>query len=171
MPRSEHLQKIHQAVAVLCSAIPKMLVASAPEIPSITAHDFLWRKIDAAIHRFENIGSDLRKIGSRQASRFRFVNRLVFLAARESENRACTQATSDSSETENLTSGWQQCLHRATSDTFLVNLVARKFQGSRSRPTRIACWERQTLFSCSGASSNFASQSGASVPRCVLTMS
>jgi hypothetical protein len=83
--------------------------------------------MDAAIHRFENVGSDLRKIGSRQASRFRFVDWLVFLATRESENRACSQATSDSSETENIPSGWQQCLHRATSDTFLINLVARKF--------------------------------------------
>ena len=82
-------------------------------------------------HRFENVGRDLRKIGSRHASRFRFVNWLVFLAARERANRACAQATSDSSETESITSGWQQCLHRATRDTFLVNLVARKFQGSR----------------------------------------
>jgi hypothetical protein len=43
--------------------IPKMLVASAPEVPGIAAHDFLRRKINAAIHRLENVGSDLRKIG------------------------------------------------------------------------------------------------------------
>src|SRR4029077_5250098 len=49
----EHLQKIHQSVAVLCSAIPKMLVASTPEIPRIAPHYFLWRKIDAAVHWLE----------------------------------------------------------------------------------------------------------------------
>jgi hypothetical protein len=108
-----------------------MLVACAPKIPGVAAHDLLGRKIDAAIHRFENIGRDLGKIGSRQASRFRLVDWLVFLAAGKSQKCAGTQATSDSSEAENITSGWQQCLHRATSDTFLVNLVARKFEGSR----------------------------------------
>jgi hypothetical protein len=103
------------------------LIARSPEIPGVAAHDFLGGKIDAAIHRFENVGRDLRKIGSRQASRFRLVDRLLFSAAGESEKRACTQATSQSSETENITSGWQQCLHRATSDTFLLSQVARKF--------------------------------------------
>jgi hypothetical protein len=106
-----------------------MLIAPAPKIPGVAAHYFLGRKIDAAIHRFENIGSDLWEIGSRQAGRFRFVDWLVFLAARESENRARTQTTSDSSETENIISGWQQRRHRALIDTFFVSPIARKFQG------------------------------------------
>ena len=36
----EHLQQIHQAETVLRGVIPKMLIASAPEIPGIPAHDF-----------------------------------------------------------------------------------------------------------------------------------
>src|SRR5439155_107316 len=36
----EHLQKIHQTIAVLRGVIPKLLVASAPEVPSVAPHDF-----------------------------------------------------------------------------------------------------------------------------------
>ena len=35
----EHLQQIHQPVAVLCDMIPEMFVAAAPKIPSVAAHD------------------------------------------------------------------------------------------------------------------------------------
>src|SRR6476469_1803696 len=43
----EHLEQIHQTKTVLRDVIPKMLVASAPEVPGIAAHDFLRRKINA----------------------------------------------------------------------------------------------------------------------------
>src|SRR5262249_29150760 len=46
----EHLQKIHQSVAVLRGVIPKMLVTGAPEVPRVSPHDFLGRKINAAVH-------------------------------------------------------------------------------------------------------------------------
>jgi hypothetical protein len=52
---------------------------------------------------------------------------LVFVAARESEKRACAQTTADSNESEDITSGWQHCLHRATIDMSPVNIVAREF--------------------------------------------
>jgi hypothetical protein len=57
----EHLQQIHQPEIVLRGVIPKMLVASAPEIPCIAAHDFLRRKINASVHRLENVCSHLGK--------------------------------------------------------------------------------------------------------------
>ena len=81
----EHLQQIHQTKTVLRGVIPKMLVASAPEVPGIAAHDFLRRKINAAIHRLENVGSDLRKIGRAFSCRFSFVDGLVFFAAGKHE--------------------------------------------------------------------------------------
>jgi len=77
----EHLQQIHQTKTVLRDVIPKLLVASAPEVPSIAAHDFLRRKVNAAIHRLENVGSDLRKIGRAFSCRVSFVDGLVFFAA------------------------------------------------------------------------------------------
>ncbi len=85
----QHLQKIHQTVAILGCAIPKMLVAAAPKIPGVAAHDFLRRKIDATIHRFEDVGRDLWKIGGRFTSRFRFIDWFVFFAAGKREKRAC----------------------------------------------------------------------------------
>ena len=36
--------KHHQPETVLCGLIRKMLVTTAPEIPGIVTHDFLWRK-------------------------------------------------------------------------------------------------------------------------------
>src|SRR6266567_3802978 len=81
----EHLQKIHQTITVLSGVIPKVLVASTPEVPGIAAHDFLRRKINAAIHRLENVGSDLRKICRAFSRRFSFVDRLVFFAAGKRE--------------------------------------------------------------------------------------
>ena len=59
----EHLQKVHETVAVLRGMIPKLLVACASWVPGVATHNFLLRKINAAIHRLENIGSDLREIG------------------------------------------------------------------------------------------------------------
>ena len=72
-----------------------MLIAGAPEVPGIATHDFLGRKIDAAIHRFENVRGDLRKIGSGFSSRFRFVDWLVFSATGEREAQAGYKAGSD----------------------------------------------------------------------------
>jgi hypothetical protein len=104
-----------------------MLITTAPEVPGIATHDFLWRKLNATIHRLENVGSDLRKISGCFPGCFRFVNWLVFLAASKTEQCACSQAASDSGETEKIARGWQQYPHRAIIDTPLVNRVARKF--------------------------------------------
>jgi len=70
---------------------------------------------------------NLRKIGSRQASCFRFIDWFVFLAAGQSQERTCEKPTSDSCEREKIAPGWQQRLHRAIIDTSVVNRVARKF--------------------------------------------
>src|SRR4029077_15781491 len=59
----EHLEQIHQTETVLCRVIPKMLVASAPEVPGIAPHDFLRRKINAAIHRLVKVCSGFWKNG------------------------------------------------------------------------------------------------------------
>ena len=107
--------------------IPKLLVACASWVPGVATHNFLLRKINAAVHRLENVVSDLRKVGSCFAGRFRFVNWLVFLAAGKTEQGAGNQAASDSGETEKIARGWQQYPHRAIIDTSLVNRVARKF--------------------------------------------
>ena len=123
----EHLQQIHQTETVLRDVIPKMLVASAPEVPRVAAHDFLRRKINASIHRLENVCSDLRKICGAFSCRFSFVYRLVFFAAGKYEQGAHANARSDSSETEKMAPRWQHCLHRVVIDTSFVNRVARKF--------------------------------------------
>src|SRR6476620_12690897 len=104
-----------------------MLIASAPEVPRVAAHNFLRRKINAPIHRLENVCSDLRKIGRAFSCRFSFVEGLVFFAAGKHEQSAHTDARSDSTETEKMVTHFQQCLHRAIIDTSLVNRVARKF--------------------------------------------
>ena len=74
----KNLQKIHQPETVLCGLIPKVLVTTAPQVPGVAAHDFLGRKIEAAIHRLENISSNLREIGCCQAGSCGLVHRLVF---------------------------------------------------------------------------------------------
>ena len=63
-------------------------------------------KRDAAIHRLENVGRDLREIGSRYAGSLRFIDRLDFFAAGNSERSAADQSRSDSDETESITSCW-----------------------------------------------------------------
>jgi hypothetical protein len=109
--------------------VPEVLVAARPEIPRVASHNFFRPKLDAAIHRFENIGGNLRKIGGRFSSRLRVVDWLVFLATAKRQHYAANDAGSDSGETEKIaTGGWQQHLHRATIDTPLANGVARKFQ-------------------------------------------
>src|SRR5438128_4099921 len=102
----KHLHKIHQPVAVLGGLIPKMLVTTAPEIPGIATHDFLWQKINAAVHRLENVGSNLRKISGCFPGRFCFVNWLVFLATAKRDQRASDEAGSDSGDTEKIAPGW-----------------------------------------------------------------
>src|SRR4029077_6227462 len=81
----ETLQQIHQTKTVLRGVIPKMLIASAPKVPGIAAHDFRWRKINAAIHRLENVCGDLRKVCRAFSCCFSFVDRLVFFAAGKRE--------------------------------------------------------------------------------------
>ena len=102
-----------------------MLVAPAPEVPCVSPHDFLGRKIDAAIHRLEDVGGYLRKIGGTFAGCFRFIDRLVFRAADQSHARK--KPASDSRETENVVSAFSQRLHRATIDMLLGRFLARKF--------------------------------------------
>src|SRR5205823_1461612 len=103
----ECLQKIDQSVAVLSGAIPEMLIAAAPKIPSIATHDFFGRQHDPAIHRLKNIRGDLWEIGSRQASGLGFIDWLIFFAAGKSEKSAGDQSASDSDETESMASDWQ----------------------------------------------------------------
>jgi hypothetical protein len=98
-----------------------MLVARAPEIPGIATHDLFRREINAAIHRFENVGSDLRKICSGFSSRFRFVNWLVLSATREREE----QAGADPDETEKIALGLEESLHRTVIYMSVANRVAR----------------------------------------------
>ena len=109
--------------------IPKVLVAAAPEIPSVAPHDLLGRKIDAAIQRLEDVDRDLRKIGGRFSGSLRFVDGLGLPAAGEPKQRAADDAGSDPGETEKIVPRWQQCLHRNIIDTCLVDRVARKFLG------------------------------------------
>ncbi|PYJ21225.1 MAG: hypothetical protein DME71_11705 [Verrucomicrobia bacterium] len=71
--------------------------------------------------------SDLRKIGSRQASCLPLIDWFVFRAACQSQERTCKKPTSDSCERHKIASAWQQRLHRAIIDTSVVNRVARKF--------------------------------------------
>jgi hypothetical protein len=123
----QHLQEIHQPVAVLGCMIPKILVTCAPEVPGIATHDFLGRKIDAAIHRFENVGGDLRKIRSAFSSCFRLVDWLVFFATGECQGQASAEADSDPGETEKIAFGLEERLHRGIIDIFLANGVARQF--------------------------------------------
>ena len=104
-----------------------MLIACAPEVPGIATHDFLRRQINAAIHRFENVCGDLREIGSRFCSRFRFVGWLVFLAARKRQGQAGAKADSDPDETEKIASGLEERLHRGIIDISLANRKARQF--------------------------------------------
>jgi hypothetical protein len=54
----------------------------------IATHDFLWRKIDAAIHRLEDVDRDLRKIGGSFSGCLRLVDWFVLTAAGKREQRA-----------------------------------------------------------------------------------
>jgi hypothetical protein len=65
--------------------VPEMLVTAAPEIPGIATHDFLRRQVNAAIHRLEDVCSDLRKSGCAFSSRFCFVYRFIFFTASEAK--------------------------------------------------------------------------------------
>jgi len=89
--------------------------------------------MNAAVHRLENVGSDLRKIGSAFSGRFRLVNWLVFSAAREREQHTRDEIAADSSEAERLASGWEEYLHRPLIHICLVNLVARKILSAKER--------------------------------------
>src|SRR5262249_15908697 len=104
----EHLQKIHQPVAVLGRVIPKILLARAPQVPGIATHDFLGRQIDATIHRFENVRGDLWKIGSGFFSRFRLVNGLVFFATRKRKGQTGDKAGSYPNEKKKIVLGLEE---------------------------------------------------------------
>ena len=84
----ERLEQIHQPEAVLGDMIPEMLVAAAPEIPGVAAHDLVRRERNPAIHRLEDVGRDLREIGGRQAGEFGFVFWRVLGATREEKECA-----------------------------------------------------------------------------------
>src|SRR5206468_12728050 len=103
-------------ITVLCDMIPKVLVATAPEIPSVAPHDLLGRKIDAAIQRFEDVDRDLRKVGGRFSGGFRFVDRFGLPAASKTEQCAADEAGSDSRETERIVPGWRECRDRDSVD-------------------------------------------------------
>src|SRR5215813_4570879 len=104
-----------------------MLIACAPQVPRISTHDFLGRQIDAAVHRFENVGSDLWKIGSGLSSRFRLINRLILFATGKCEGQTGGKANSDPGETEKIAFGLEERLHRGIIDMSLVNRKAREF--------------------------------------------
>jgi hypothetical protein len=104
-----------------------MLVAPAPEVPCVSPHDFLGREIDAAIHRLEDVGGYLRKIGGTFTGCFRLVDGLVFRAAAESDEHACKEPASDSRETENVPFAFSQRIHGATIDMLIASFLARKF--------------------------------------------
>ena len=105
-----------------------MLIACAPEVPGIATHDFLRRQINAAIHRFENVRGNLRKIGSRFSSRFRFVGWLVFFAAGKGQGQAGGKADPGRGETEKIAFGLEERLHRAIIDISRANREARQFR-------------------------------------------
>jgi hypothetical protein len=112
-----------------------MLIARAPEVPSIATHDLLRRKIHAAIHRFENVRGDLRKIGSGFSSRFRFVGWLVFFATGKCQGQAGANADSGPGETEKIAFSLEERLHRAIIDISPANREARTIlenEGQRS---------------------------------------
>ena len=105
-----------------------MLIACAPKVPGIATHDFLRRQINAAIHRFENVRGNLRKIGSRFSSRFRFVGWLVFFAAGKGQGQAGAKADPGRGETEKIAFGLEERLHRAIIDISRANPEARQFR-------------------------------------------
>jgi hypothetical protein len=70
--------------------------------------------------------TDLREIGSPQASCLRFINWFVLWAAGQSQKRICEKPASDWCAKEKIAPGWPQRLHRAITDTSLFNLMARK---------------------------------------------
>ena len=112
-----------------------MLIACAPEVPSIATHDLLRRKINAAIHRFENVRGDLRKIGSGLSSRFRFVDWLVFFATGKRHGQKGDKADSGRGETAKIAFGLEERLHRAIIDISPTNREARtilKREGRKS---------------------------------------
>ena len=109
-----------------------MLIACAPEVPGIATHDFLRRQINAAIHRFENVRGNLRKIGSRFSSRFRFVGWLVFFAAGEGQGQAGAKADPGRGETEKIAFGLEERLHRAIIDISRANPEARTILKARN---------------------------------------
>ncbi len=96
----EHLEQIHQPEAVLGDMIPEMLVAAAPEIPSVAAHNLVRRELDAAIHRLEDVGRDLREIVRREPGKFGFVFGRRFAAARGEEKKEGQGARSERREAE-----------------------------------------------------------------------
>ena len=114
-----------------------MLIASAPEVPSIATHDFLRRKINAAIHRFENVRGDLRKIDSAFSSRFRLVDWLVFFATGKRHKQAGAKADSDPGETEKIAFGLEERLHRGIIDISPTNREARTILKTRGTEVRL----------------------------------
>ena len=69
-----------------------------------------------AVHWLEDVGSDLRKIGSAFAGCFRFVSWLVFFATRERQGQTGDKADSGPSETEKIAFGLEERLHRGVID-------------------------------------------------------
>src|SRR4029450_3294031 len=119
-----------------------MLISGAPEVPGIATNDFLRRKINAAIHRFENVRGDLRKIGSGFSSRFRFVCWLVFFATGKCQGQAGASADSGAGETEKIAFSLEERLHRAIIDISPANREARTIlenEGQRSDWQPTAC--------------------------------
>jgi len=93
LSRIDHLQKIDQSIAFPRDLVPKVLVAARPEIPGVAPHDFLRRKLDAAIHRLENIGSNLGEVRRRFTRGLCVIDRLIFFAAGEEQAESQCAAT------------------------------------------------------------------------------
>src|SRR6266516_1517957 len=97
LARIQHLQKIDQSIAFPRDPVPEVLVAARPQIPRVTAHDFLRRKLDAVIHSLENIGSNLGEVRRRFTRSLCVIDRLIFFAAaqEQAENQRAATGCSD----------------------------------------------------------------------------
>ena len=74
----------------------------------------------------------MREIGCCLSCRFRFVDRFVFFAAGKNRYPRCSDAESDSAETDKKSPRCQKRVHQAIIDMSLANPVARKFGKERT---------------------------------------
>jgi hypothetical protein len=156
-----------------------MLITPAPKIPGVATHDFLGRKIDAAFIGLKMSTVICGKSAVDRPAAFAssigsFFLQLVRARTAHAPRQLPTRARRRTSPLAGSNAFTEPLVIRFSSTLWQENSRVsrqRSRRAQRSRSTRIAHREHQTLFSFSGASSNFANQSGTSALRCVFKMS